>query len=198
MSHQLNHCNGWYWTYDPKADLVGIVIVTTDGLKYSSNTIFGSNFLNTECWGENTTIAFNEEDKKAYVNFYERLGDVIQDRRERTKTALNATCVKRFHKTVPLVDECFQNVDTKRAPDEGEVVVVATSFRDESGKSREGNMLVVDSNESSCYCLQISDVEIPVKEGFRIKKWSCAHISHNRTISASALNFDLLQTLNIA
>ncbi len=198
MKNILNRCDGWYWTFDPQKDLVGIVVVTTSGAKYWSNTKYGSKFLNVEAWQKGENIPFNASDAKAYTNFYERLGDVIPDRQERSLISLYATCIKRFHKNIPLVDECFQKVGQRRAPEEGEVVVVATSFRDESGKSMEGNMLVVESDEKSCYCLQISDVEIPVREGYRIKKWSCAHISHDRTVSVYALNFNLLQTLNIA
>ena len=192
----LSHYENWSWGYDAQLDHFSITVYTEDGTKYKGNTLYGSRVLSLDPMVRD--IPSTNEDPKTFLNFLDSLSDVDENVQERTMIALNATALKHFHKKLKLNDYSFQQIKQRRAPEIGDIGVVATSFPGMGGKSQEGNMLVVDVDNDSCYGILISSTTLIIDAEHEMRTGSCVHLSNDRTISVSALNTSLIKTLNIA
>ncbi len=186
----------WNWFYDQTRDRLGVTVVTDDSMKWLGYTRYGAKLLSNEAIM--SLKPFTSQDCNAFSNFYDRLSDMYASSGDRAWIALNAVAMKRFHKERVLVDECFQSVERKYPPEEGEVVVIATTYKGANGKAQEGTLLVVDVDSTSCYGILLNTTPVEVQENRVMNLCSCIRVSHNRVISMSALNSNLLQTLNIA
>jgi hypothetical protein len=196
MSESMIKNSNWSWKYCEKSKTLNVTVITNTGAQYEGSTDFAIQMLCNEAVKPHNP--FTQEDVDSFLNFYERLSDIVPGDSDRMMWALKATAMRRFHKNHALADDWFQSTGKSRSHEEGEVVIIATEYRGVNGKAQEGNLLIVDADEASCYGILISNETLNLDGSFLMKAGSCVHISNDKTLSISCLNRTILQTLNIA
>lgn len=186
----------WYWFYTKRDRYLNITVLTDDGVRHYGKTWYKDSFLLPEVVS-NPCIRFSEKDYDDYVNFLDRIADLNFSHGMSTKIALYATGFKRFHRELAVVCEYFRTVPGRRMPEVGEVVIMATS-RLENGKSVEGNFIVVDHDEATCYCMLITS-QLLLTDTSCLNLGGCVRVPVDCVVRMSALsNKEVIQTLNIA